>query len=82
VAIRTGPSPDDGLALAKKSWHAAVHDSVREIAMIVHRRTWFYRLAGQNFAQTISFRLPVTAQKVRQALQQKFGSKPLELWSH
>lgn len=50
--------------------------------MIVHRRTWFYRLAGQDFAQAISFKMPVTATEVRDALRQKFGSKPLELWSH
>lgn len=50
--------------------------------MIAHRRTWFYRLAGQDFAQTISFKMPVTAQKVRDKLHQMFGSRPFELWSH
>jgi len=50
--------------------------------MIAHRRTWFYRLAGQNFAQIISFKLPVTGQKVKEVLRQKFGTAPLELWSH
>ena len=29
--------------------------------MIVRRRTWLYRLAGQTFAQMISFKQPVTA---------------------
>ena len=29
--------------------------------MIVRRRTWLYRLAGQTFAQLISFKKPVTA---------------------
>jgi len=50
--------------------------------MIAHRRTWFYRLAGQRFAQTISFKIPLTAQQVRETLLQQFGSKPVELWSH
>lgn len=50
--------------------------------MIVHRRTWFYRLAGQDFAHAISFKIPLTAQKVREALQKRFGAGPLELWSH
>lgn len=50
--------------------------------MIAHRRTWFYRLAGEDFAQAISFRIPLTAQMVRDALRQKFGRRPLELWSH
>lgn len=50
--------------------------------MIAHRRTWFYRLAGQDFAHTISFKAPVTAQKVRDALQQMFGARSFELWSH
>jgi hypothetical protein len=50
--------------------------------MIVHRRTWVYRLAGQNFARTISFKVPVTAHHVREALQRMFGARAFELWSH
>lgn len=50
--------------------------------MIAHRRTWFYRLAGQDFARVISFKMPLTARKVRAALQQKFGAVPIEIWSH
>ena len=34
--------------------------------MIVHRRTWFYRLAGQKFAHAISFKIPLTANQVRE----------------
>lgn len=49
--------------------------------MIAHRRNWYYRLAGQDFAQAISFKLPVTAQWVRGVLQRQFGVAPLELWS-
>ena len=30
--------------------------------MIVRRRTWTYRLSGQDFARTISFDMPLTAQ--------------------
>jgi hypothetical protein len=47
--------------------------------MIVRRRTWMYRLAGQQFAQIISFQKPVTASKVRDALRRSVGM-PLELW--
>lgn len=48
--------------------------------MIVRRRTWFYRLAGQKFAHAITFKIPVTAAKVRDALQASLGSVPLEIW--
>jgi hypothetical protein len=47
--------------------------------MIVRRRTWFYRLAGQRFAHIITFKAPVTATKVKEALH-RAGSIPLELW--
>jgi hypothetical protein len=47
--------------------------------MIAHRRTWFYRLAGQKFAHVITFRIPVTAAKVKEALRKSVGT-PLELW--
>ena len=47
--------------------------------MIVRRRTWMYRLAGQLLAQTISFDHPVTASKVRDALRQSVGI-PVEIW--
>lgn len=51
----------------------------KETVMIVRRRTWFYRLAGQKFAQVITFTMPVTAAKVRDALSRSVGA-PLELW--
>src|SRR3989338_4682191 len=35
-----------------------------EKIVIVRRRTWFYRLAGQHFAQAITFRHPITAVEV------------------
>ena len=47
--------------------------------MIVWRRTWLYRLAGQRFAQCISFKRPVTASMARIALGRSVGM-PLELW--
>lgn len=47
--------------------------------MIVRRRTWFYRLAGQKFAHVITFKIPVTAAKVRDELRKTIGV-PLELW--
>lgn len=48
--------------------------------MIAHRRTWFYRLAGQKFAHVITFRVPVTATKVKEALRKTVGA-PLEIWA-
>ena len=47
--------------------------------MIIHRRTWFYRLTEQQFAQAIIFTNPVTAQKVREVLRRTVGI-PVELW--
>lgn len=47
--------------------------------MIVRRRTWLYRLAGQRFVQSISFDFPVTAARVRDALRHSVGI-PVELW--
>lgn len=47
--------------------------------MIIRRRTWFYRLAGQRFAQVVTFRIPLTATKVKEVLRQSVGM-PIELW--
>ena len=47
--------------------------------MIAHRRTWFYRLAGQKFAHAITFKIPVTATQVRETLSKTLGA-PLEVW--
>ena len=47
--------------------------------MIVRRRTWLYRLAGQMFAQAIAFERPVTAAAARNMIRRTVG-KPLELW--
>jgi hypothetical protein len=47
--------------------------------MIVRRRTWFYRLAGQRFAHAITFKIPLTATKVKEALRRSVGM-PIELW--
>jgi hypothetical protein len=47
--------------------------------MIVRRRIWMYRLAGQLFAQSISFARPVTAAMARSILRRTVG-QPLELW--
>lgn len=47
--------------------------------MIVRRRTWFYRLARQPFAQMISFDQPVTAARAREILRRSVGV-PLDLW--
>jgi hypothetical protein len=53
----------------------------KEFIMIVHRRTWFYRMAGQKFAHSISFRIPLTAHQVREELRRTFSAAPLELWA-
>jgi hypothetical protein len=55
-----------------------MHLPVEDI-MIAHRRTWFYRLAGQKFAHVITFRAPVTAARVKEALRKTVGV-PLEIW--
>jgi hypothetical protein len=47
--------------------------------MIVRRRTWMYRLAGQRFVHSISFKCAVTALQVRDALRRSVGV-PQELW--
>ena len=47
--------------------------------MIVRRRTWFYRLAGQRFAHAITFKIPVTAAKVKEVLRRSVDA-PFELW--
>lgn len=47
--------------------------------MIVKRRTWLYRLEGQTYAQPISFPMPVTAAKAREAIRQTHG-EPVDLW--
>ena len=47
--------------------------------MIAHRRTWFYRLAGEQFAHAITFKIPVTARKVKEALRRSVGI-PIEIW--
>lgn len=49
--------------------------------MIAHRRTWFYRLAGQEFAQTISFKCPMTAHQAREVLRRTFAAPLIELWA-
>lgn len=48
--------------------------------MIIHRRRWFYRLAGQTFAHVIQFKLPVTAETVKASLLRSLGTTPVEIW--
>jgi len=50
--------------------------------MIAHRRTWFYRLAGERFAHAVTFKVPLTAVKAREALRKLVGQSPVELWKH
>ena len=47
--------------------------------MVVRRRTWFYRLAGQMYAQLVSFDRPLTSTSARIALRRSVGN-PQELW--
>lgn len=48
--------------------------------MIVRRRSWLYRLAGQRFVHSIAFKQPVTAARVREFLKRTVGA-PLEVWA-
>jgi hypothetical protein len=48
--------------------------------MIARRRTWLYRLPGQQYAQSVSFDRLVTAAKAREFLRRNVGD-PLELWA-
>lgn len=47
--------------------------------MIVRRRNWYYRLAGQHFARVITFRNPITTTKVK-AMLRRTDALPVELW--
>ena len=47
---------------------------------MVRRRTWLYRLPGQRYAQTVSFKERVTASCARVLLRRTVGD-PLELWA-
>jgi hypothetical protein len=47
--------------------------------MIVRRRTWLYRLAGQRSVHAITFSNPITASKVKEVLRNSVGD-PMELW--
>ena len=47
--------------------------------MIVRRRIWLYRLAGQRYAQSVAFDDRVTAAMARRHLRSTVGN-PLELW--
>jgi hypothetical protein len=59
--------------------HGWMADQTREEIMVVRRRTWFYRLAGQMYAQLVSFDRPLTTSGARMALRHSVGN-PLELW--
>ena len=62
-----------------KEEHGWKADHTREHLMLVRRRTWFYRLAGQMYAQLVSFDRPLTSHRARMALRHSVGN-PLELW--
>jgi hypothetical protein len=47
--------------------------------MIVRRRTWLYRLAGQRAVQSVTFKQALTAAGVKEMLRKTVGM-PLELW--
>jgi len=56
-----------------------LHSSPEEKIMVERHRTWFYRLAGQVFAQSVTFKIPLTAPKAREVLRKTVGV-PAELW--
>jgi hypothetical protein len=68
-----------GLPFATSSLRSSIVFT-KESIMIAHRRTWFYRLGGQKFAHSITFKMPVTASKVREALRLMVGATPFEIW--
>ena len=47
--------------------------------MVVRRCTRFYRLAGQIYAQAVSFDRPLSSLSARLALRRSVG-EPLEIW--
>ena len=54
----------------------------QEDIMLVRRRTWFYRLAGEQFAHAITFKLPLTSARAKDALLKALGRPAAELWAH
>ncbi len=50
--------------------------------MLVRRRTWFYRLAGEKFAHAITFKLPLTSARAKLALLKAIGKPAAEIWVH
>lgn len=69
-----------GLVRDKISPPGRPQDSAkREHIMIVRRRTWLYRMPGENAIHSVSFKLPMTTAQAREALRRSVGS-PLELW--
>ena len=47
--------------------------------MIIRRRTWLYRLPGEDAIHSISFKMPLTAAQAKEALRRSVGL-PMELW--
>lgn len=50
--------------------------------MLVRRRTWFYRLAGEKFAHAITFKMPLTSARAKAALLKAIGKPAAEIWAH
>lgn len=48
--------------------------------MIAHRRHWYYRIAGQSYAQPISFKASISARQVKELVKRMFGVDPVEVW--
>jgi hypothetical protein len=55
---------------------------LKEDIMLVRRRTWFYRLAGERFAHAITFQMPLTSARAKAALLKAIGKPAAELWAH
>lgn len=49
--------------------------------MIAHRRHWYYRIAGQSYAQPISFATSISARQVKDLLKRMLGVDTVEVWS-
>lgn len=56
--------------------------ALKEDIMLVRRRTWFYRLAGEKFAHAITFKMPLTSARAKAALLKAIGKPAAEIWAH
>ena len=49
--------------------------------MIAHRRHWYYRIAGQSYAQPISFKFSMSTRQVKDLLRRMLDVDLVEVWA-